>query len=179
MCSICGTSPPPAGFATDGTQAVVRSVAALGWNVIEAYKTFEVFGLPIMPLHVDHGSDYPYMFAFEFGKAPNRFVYMSDVSAIPDRCMQYLTRGQDRIEILVLDSLFRWREHSTHVNLPQALDIVERLRPQRVFFTGMGHEIVHDDTEEYLRSISGPGKRFPDIELHCAYDGLRVPVTLA
>merc|ERR1740121_1268713 len=97
--------------------AVSRTVAAIDWHVIEPYKEFQACGLKITPVHVDHGADYSYMFAFEFGKPPNRFVYMSDVTKIPDQCWEFLTRGGDRIETFVLDSLFTEMEHNTHLNL--------------------------------------------------------------
>jgi phosphoribosyl 1,2-cyclic phosphate phosphodiesterase len=62
--------------------------------------------------------------------------------------------------VLVLDAL-RPKPHPAHFSLGQALDAIERLRPQQAYLTHMGHELEHEETNRMLPA---------NVEL--AYDGL-------
>ena len=72
-----------------------------------------------------------------------------------------LLRGLD---VLILDAL-RYRPHSTHFSIDEALQVVEELRPQRTFFTHICHDLDHDSANEKLP---------PGVEL--AYDGLQITI---
>lgn len=114
----------------------------------------ELFGVPVLPLRVMHG-ELP-ITAYRFGRA----AYVTDVSLIPDEAAAEL---QD-LDVLILDAL-RYRPHSTHFNIEQALAQVERLRPRRTLFTHLCHDVEHERT----------GRELPaGVEL--AYDGLVVEV---
>ena len=114
----------------------------------------ELFGLVVQPITVLHGR-LPVL-AFRLG----RFAYVTDCSAIPDESMEQLRD----LDILVLDAL-RPREHPTHFNLAQALDVAVELRPRQTYFTHIAHELDHQSTNDSL----------PDgVEL--AYDGLVLEV---
>ncbi len=127
-------------------------IPMLELNPIEG--PFEVVGRPIVPVTVLHG--YLPVTGYRFG----RFAYVTDCSLIPEESMALL---QD-LDVLILDAL-RYREHPTHFNIPQALDIIARLRPRHAYLTHLTHDIMH----------SRDGRELPDgVEL--AYDGLTFEV---
>ena len=110
----------------------------------------ELFGLPVQPLTVMHGK-LPVQ-AFRIGT----FAYVTDCSVIPDDTMAAL----EGVDTLVLDAL-RHREHPTHLNVEQALEVVESLKPRQTYLTHIAHDLEHEATNASL----------PDgVEL--AYDGL-------
>jgi len=106
----------------------------------------------VTPLEVLHGR-LPVL-AFRF----NDFAYATDLSEIPPATMNAL---QD-LDVLVLDCL-RVREHPTHLNVEQALEVIEILRPRRTFLTHISHDI------KYARDA----RLLPDGVIW-AYDGLEV-----
>ena len=80
-------------------------------------------------------------------------------SASPEK----LTPAQlQDLDILFLDAL-RHKPHPTHSTVENSLKIVERLRPQRAFFTHICHDLPHQQTNAMLP---------PDVRL--SYDGMKL-----
>ena len=78
-----------------------------------------------------------------------------------------------RIALLVVDALFPAMDHNTHFSLPQALQFIERLQPDRALITGMSDLFEwHRDNAELVRKKAA-GEITVDVQL--AYDGLRIP----
>ena len=113
---------------------------------------FELWGLKIIPIPVTHGN------ATILGYRFCDTAYLTDVSAIPESSLALL----ERLDTLILDAL-RIRPHPTHLSLAQALEMVERLKPRRAFFTHIAHELGHAATNSTLP---------PHVQL--AYDGLKL-----
>jgi phosphoribosyl 1,2-cyclic phosphate phosphodiesterase len=97
-----------------------------------------------------------------FGYRVGSFAYLTDCSAIPDASWPLLSG----VQTVVLDAL-RERPHPTHLSVEQALAVVERLSPERAWFTHMCHDLPHAATCARL-----PG----GVEL--AYDGLAFEIAL-
>ena len=116
---------------------------------------FDLLGTRVVPLRLRHGR-YDVL-GFRFG----RLAYCTDTNAIPDETWPLLAD----LDVLILGAL-RMRPHATHFSLPEALEVVDRLRPQRTLLTHMCHELDHAATSAQLPT---------GVEL--AYDGLRVPLT--
>lgn len=116
----------------------------------------DLFGARFEPIPVLHGT-LPIL-GYRFGAN----AYLTDVSAIPAPSLDRL----QGLDVLVLDALRR-RPHPTHFHLDSALAIVERLHPQRTYFTHIAHELPHAATEAALPA-----------GVHLAYDGLTLEVTL-
>jgi phosphoribosyl 1,2-cyclic phosphate phosphodiesterase len=74
---------------------------------------------------------------YRFGSA----AYLTDFSDIPEQSFGQL-RGLD---ILFLDAL-RHKPHPTHSTVENSLRIVERVKPQRAFFTHICHDLPHQAT---------------------------------
>lgn len=126
-------------------------------------------GLPKFTLHDCGGGILPDIELFEVlhGELPvlgvkvRGFVYLTDVSRIPDVVMPKL-RG---LETLVIDATRR-REHPTHLNYEQALAVIEDLQPARAVLTHLSHDYDFEETKKNLPK---------GIEL--SYDGLRIRIS--
>jgi phosphoribosyl 1,2-cyclic phosphate phosphodiesterase len=115
---------------------------------------FEVAELRIIPVPVLHGAT-PIL-GFRFGAA----AYLTDVSAIPETSFPLL----DGLDLLVLDAL-RHKPHPTHLSIEQALEVVERVKPCRSYFTHIAHELGHEETNALLPANT-----------KLAYDGLKLEI---
>jgi len=111
---------------------------------------FDLWGERLIPIPVLHG-DLPVL-GFRFATA----AYVTDFSAIPDASLPLL----EDLDVLILDAL-RHKPHPTHSSVEQSLRLVERLKPERAFFTHIAHELGHEETNAGLP---------PRVRL--AYDGL-------
>ena len=90
------------------------------------------------------------------------FAYLTDCSDIPDASWPLL----EGVRTVILDAL-RERPHPTHLSVDQALAVVERLAPERAYFTHMCHDLPHAATCARLPA---------GVEL--AYDGLAFEIDL-
>ena len=112
----------------------------------------ELFGANFEPVPVIHGE--AEIFGFRFGSA----AYLTDHSDIPESS---LVKLRD-LDILFLDAL-RHKPHPTHSTVANSLQIVERLKPKRAFFTHICHDLPHQATNSSLP---------PNVRL--SYDGMKL-----
>lgn len=120
----------------------------------EVNGIFELCDITVTPVEVIHGK-LPIL-----GYRLSNTAYITDCSEIPSSSMKKL----EGLELLILGAL-RYREHSTHFTIDEAIGIVETLKPQKTVFTHLSHEI------EYARTTS----ELPaGVEL--AYDGMILDV---
>ena len=111
---------------------------------------FDLWGLKFTPVPVLHGDQTILGFRFR------NTAYVTDVSEIPESSIPLL----EGLDTLIIDAL-RPKPHPTHLSLDQALAMVERIKPQRAFFTHMAHNLGHEQTNSELPS-----------HVQLAYDGL-------
>jgi phosphoribosyl 1,2-cyclic phosphate phosphodiesterase len=93
-------------------------------------KPFMAAGLPLLPIEVRHHK-LP-VFGFRIGD----FSYITDANFISDTEMEKL-RGT---RVLVLNALQR-EKHISHFNLQEALQMVKKVKPEKAYFTHMGHRM--------------------------------------
>ncbi len=117
---------------------------------------FCVGAATFVPVPLMHGS------RVILGYRVGSFAYLTDCSAIPDASWPLL-RG---VRTLILDAL-RERPHPTHLSVDEALAVVERVAPERAYFTHMCHDLPHAATCARLPA---------GVEL--AYDGLTFEILL-
>jgi phosphoribosyl 1,2-cyclic phosphate phosphodiesterase len=110
---------------------------------------FELFGLTITPVPLEHGKGTA--LGFRIGK----FAYLTDCSALPDSSLLLL----EGLNVLVIDGL-RWTPHPFHFNIEAAIAAVEPIKPARVVLTHLTHEVSHSEQAKLP-----PGFEF-------AYDGM-------
>lgn len=115
---------------------------------------FEFEDVEIQPLPILHGR-LPIL-----GYRIGGLSYITDCSEIPAETYEML-KGTS---VLVLGVL-RYAPHPTHLHLEKALEIIDRVQPERAFFTHISHDFDHDRTNSEL----------PE-HVRLGYDGLEFQV---
>lgn len=108
----------------------------------------QIVPIPLIHAHFD-------VFGFRIGD----LAYCTDVNEIPRATWARL----EGVRILIIDAL-RPRPHPAHFGLDQALEVIDRLRPEQAFLTHMSHELDHETLCRTLPPHVRP-----------AYDGLSFP----
>jgi phosphoribosyl 1,2-cyclic phosphate phosphodiesterase len=98
-----------------------------------------LFGLEFVPVRVLHGR--LEVLGFRFGSA----AYLTDYNEIPEASLRLL----QGLSVIFLDAL-RHEAHPTHMTVAEALREVERIQPQRAFFTHIAHDLGHEETDATL-----------------------------
>lgn len=114
---------------------------------------FTVLDQLVQPIRLLHGQ-LPVL-GFRLGNV----AFCTDVSAIPEESWPLL----DGLDVLVIDAL-REYAHATHFGIPEALEVVRRVRPRQTYFTHVSHHLDYAATNAKLPA---------GVEL--SYDGLRIP----
>ncbi|CAJ1355359.1 unnamed protein product [Effrenium voratum] len=149
-----------------------RSVSGLSPMRVTDFQNLQAIpGLQVQTVPVLHGGTYESS-GFRFG-ARGEFVYLSDVSKVPDDTMKVLK--SHRAEVLVVDALLKSGPNYSHYGLPQALDLIRELRPKRALLIGMSCEFDHYQDNQQLFQLRSEG-----LQVELSYDGLEleVPLTL-
>jgi len=115
------------------------------------HDPFEVLGAQVLPILLEHGPRFTAL-GFRIGN----IAYCTDTNGIPPESWSLLSD----LEVLILDAL-RPRPHVTHFSLDEAVEVAQRLKPKRTYFTHVSHELDHAATNSQL----------PD-GMELAYDGL-------
>lgn len=136
-------------FRPNAEQAPVGYLPKLTFQRIDD-NPFEVLGERVTPIPLEHA--HFSVLGFRIGDV----AYCTDVNRIPNESWRLL----EGLRVLVLDAL-RHRPHPAHFSLSEALEVVERVKPERAYFTHMSHDLEHEETNRNLPA---------GVEL--AYDGL-------
>jgi phosphoribosyl 1,2-cyclic phosphate phosphodiesterase len=112
----------------------------------------DVFGVQFDPVILIHGETQIY--GYRFGSA----AYLTDHSEIPESSFHQL----EGLDVLFLDAL-RHKPHPTHSTVKNSLEIVDRLKPKRAFFTHICHDLPHEATNATLPR-----------HVRLAYDGMKL-----
>jgi phosphoribosyl 1,2-cyclic phosphate phosphodiesterase len=116
-------------------------------------EPFELLGTMVRPFRLLHGRT-PVL-GFRVGDV----AYATDCNAIPEESWPLLAD----LDVLVLDALW-YEPHPTHFNVPQALEVIDHVKPRRAFLTHVSHRLDYEATNARLPA---------NVEL--AYDGLKLP----
>ena len=126
-------------------------------ELVEINNLFTVTGrygqlddVDVTPIYAFHG-DIPVL-GFRIGN----FTYLTDTNKIPSESFSLL----ENLDALVLDAL-RHEPHRSHYSIPEAVQIAQRIKANKTYFTHMTHSLLHAEEDPLLpESIS------------FAYDGL-------
>ena len=121
----------------------------------ESFEPIQILGRSIQPLRLHHGR------FNTLGYRIGNVAYCTDVKAIPQISLDLLAD----LDVFILDCL-RYESHISHMNLEEALETIDRLRPKRTLFTHLCHAMDHETLSRQLP---------PGVEP--AYDGLRITLT--
>ena len=118
-------------------------------------KSFFIDGIKITPIETLHYKLITY--AYRIGD----FTYITDANYISEIEMEKIKGSK----VIVINALRR-RKHISHFNLSEALEILDKLKPEKAYLTHLSHIIgTHEEVE----------KELPDY-VKIAYDGLRLEI---
>ena len=101
---------------------------------------FYIEDVKIIPIRVFH-HNLPIL-GFRIGNS----AYLTDVKTLPEKELDKLKD----LDVLVLSSL-RIRDHISHLNLEQAIDLIHKIKPKKAYLTHLSHEMgLHDVVEHEL-----------------------------
>jgi len=119
-------------------------------NTIEN-KPFNLGNITVQPIAVKHGDLDIFGYRFE------NLAYLTDVSFINEIEKEKL----HNLDVLIINAL-QIKEHFTHFNLEQALNLIDEVKPKRAYITHISHKLgFHSEVEKQLPK-----------NVFLAYDGL-------
>lgn len=95
--------------------------------------SFTINALPITPIPLMH-SDMPIL-GFRFGD----LTYITDANFIPASSWD-LIKGS---KILIINAL-RHKKHNSHFTLNEALEVIEKINPEKAYLTHISHQLGFD-----------------------------------
>lgn len=124
-------------------------------HTIKEYDSFQISDILCIPIRVMH-AQLPVL-GFRIGN----MAYLTDLKTIPPESIPYL----QGLDVLILGTL-RFKPHFSHLDVEEALQIIQILAPNKTYFTHIGHDMgKHADVE----------KQLPD-HVALAYDGLQLSI---
>jgi phosphoribosyl 1,2-cyclic phosphate phosphodiesterase len=160
-------------YADDATATVIERIFEYTFRKVDRYPTsarvqlhrvstdlgteIPLFGATFVRVPVTHGRNT--IAGYRFGSA----AYLTDMSDIPDESLPLL----QGLDILILDALRR-EPHPSHSHLAKSIELVEKIAPQRAFFTHISHDLDHHTTNAELPT-----------HIQLAHDGLQLNFDIA
>ena len=122
---------------------------------INPNRSFKIDDIKVTPLPVMH-------YKLEIlGFRINNFAYITDARSISQKTINRI-KG---VDTLVINAL-RIKEHLSHFNLDQALEIVNAINPRITYLTHLSHQMgFHEEVEKTLPK-----------NIKIAYDGLTITI---
>jgi len=118
-------------------------------------QSIKIGGIEVIPIEAYHGS--LQVFGYRFDK----IAYLTDVKTIEPEEIKKLKN----LDILVLNCL-REEEHLTHLNLSEALELIQQIQPKKTYLTHISHILgFHAEVQSKL----------PE-NVYLAYDGLTLSI---
>ena len=122
-------------------------------HIISKNDNFSIGNKRVIPIEVMHNN------LSVMGYRIGGFSYLTDVKYIETDQLEKAMNS----EVLVLNAL-RIEPHPTHLNLKEALELVEDLKPKNAYFTHISHLLgFHDEVSKILPK-----------NVHLAYDNLQI-----
>lgn len=117
-------------------------------------EPFELFNTTISPIEVVHGQLNILGFKFK------NLAYITDASDIVLEQKQKL----QNLDVLIINCLRKDPPHYSHYVLPEVLELIEELKPQKTYLIHISHHLgFHEEVENELPQ-----------HVHLAYDGLEI-----
>lgn len=114
---------------------------------------FDIGDIHFVPIRAIH-KDLPVL-----GFRINDFTYITDANYIAEDELEKIKGSK----VLVLNAL-RKEPHYSHFSLSEAIEIVQRIQPEKAYFTHISHHLgLHEDVE----------KELPE-NIFLAFDGLKI-----
>lgn len=150
--SMAGVKEKFAYLFNDAPLYIGGGLAQFSLNEVEPYNPFFIEDLQVTPLGVQHGK-LPIL-----GFRIKNMAYLTDVKVLPQKSINLILD----IDVLIINCL-RKKYHNTHLNLQEALTLIDMIKPKQCYFIHMNHEVLAAEWEQIL----------PD-RVCLAYDGLEL-----
>lgn len=125
-------------------------------NIIEYFKPFNLGNIKIMPLAFT-GHPVP---TVGYALNDGQLVLIPDYKVIPPQTLEYLQKIDVNVLIMPLTNI---QPTLYHAGIEDDLDYIQKIRPNRVFFTHMGPKCDYDEI-----------MRLTPENMQPAYDGLEI-----
>lgn len=112
---------------------------------------FSIGGQKVVPLDGKHGEQS--VTGFRLGD----LGYLTDYKTVPESAIEKLAGAS----VLVINALREAPKHPTHLTVEEALQVIEKIRPERSYLVHLGHEVDYEELKAKLPDGVEP-----------AYDGL-------
>jgi len=130
-------------------------VPRLSLHEIKDSIPFVAAGIDVIPLPIIH--DRLHILGFRFGP----LAYITDCGVMPQSTIPLL----EGIDTLVINAL-RFKPHHSHMNLAQALEVIDLIKPRQAYLTHISHQLgLHSELDKLLPQ-----------NVSAAYDGLVVNI---
>lgn len=133
-----------------------RGVPVIELHTIDEQQTLNIGGVGITPIIGEHSKRFR-----SVGYRIGDMAYITDFSHI-DPTEEAKLQG---VKIMVINAL-RWEPHDSHFSVAEAIEVINRVRPERAYLTHMSHGIG---------LYAEASKRLPE-DVEFAYDGLVVEI---
>ncbi len=101
-------------------------------DVIEVDGPFATCGMTLAPIPVEHGS-LEQCFGYRIGP----LAYIPDMKRLKPGALELLSG----VHTLIIDALRDTRPHSTHIILPESIELARQIGPKQCYFTHLCHDI--------------------------------------
>lgn len=133
-----------------------RGVPVIELHTIDEQQTLNIGGVNITPIVGEHSKRFR-----SVGYRIGDMAYITDFSHI-DPAEEVKLKG---VKVMVINAL-RWEPHDSHFSVTEAIEVINRVKPERAYLTHMSHGIgLHAEAS----------KRLPE-GVEFAYDGLVVEI---
>lgn len=103
-------------------------------------EPFTLKNLEVIPIEVMHGD--LKIFGYRF----NNVAYLTDVKTIVSAEKNKLLN----LDVLIINAI-RFKPHHSHLNLDEALKLIEELKPKKTYLTHISHHLgFHEEVEKTL-----------------------------
>ena len=133
-----------------------RGVPVIELHTIDEQQTLNIGGVDITPIIGEHSKRFR-----SVGYRIGDMAYITDFSHI-DPTEEAKLQG---VKIMVINAL-RWEPHDSHFSVAEAIEVINRIRPERAYLTHMSHGIG---------LYAEASKQLPE-GVEFAYDGLVVEI---
>lgn len=118
-------------------------------------KPFHLNNMQVIPIEAYHAETLVLGYRF------NNFAYLTDIKIISAKEKEKL-KG---LKVLVINAL-REKKHHSHLNIEEAIDLVNELKPEQTFFTHISVDMgFHEEAQLKLPK-----------NIYLAYDGLKLTI---
>ena len=115
-------------------------------NIIKPYQSFDVKDISVLPIPQKHGN------GDSIGYRIGDFAYSTDVVSMDEKAFKAL----EGIKVWIL-GVVTPIENAKHINIETALKWIERVKPEKAYFTHMGSRMDYgklcQTLPDYVRPV--------------------------